>query len=119
MNVPGARVYSGTLTNVGTSYATLTINSPKSPPESGWIAQVIGSITGGPGTKMRIKIEDVPSTGNDLEYDDPDVPGDPIDAPLNFADPAVFYEGSKANTVEVATDVAGTDVKVELVIRHL
>lgn len=119
MNRPGPRLYSGTLANVGPVYQTLIVNSPAVPPESGWISQIIASITAGPGTKLKVKIEDVPGSGHDLEYDDPDVPGDPVEAPINFVDPRVFYEGKITFPVLVYADVAGTDVKVEIVVETL
>jgi len=118
MNRPGARVYSGTLANVGTGFQTLTVDSPADPPSKGWIHQVIAEITAPPGTEVALTIEDMPEAGKDLVYDDGAGGTVPV-AEANWAEPAVWYEGKAGGIpVEVKTDDAGaaTTVRVVLVI---
>ena len=121
MNRGGSAIYTGTLTNVGTSYVGVTINTPTPPPRQGYLCRIKVSIAGGPGTKVRARVRELPTTRVVCEYDDPDVPGDPIEAPLHFADTELWYDrGAMSFVVDVATDdvTALTVVSVEVEIRH-
>lgn len=110
---PVPRRFTVTTTNIGTSLVPLTVTGAF---KKGWVHQIIGSITGGDGTQLRVKLREGASGRTLLEY--------PLmTAPLNFADGQIFYQLADGDslTVEVASDDAGntTDVSLEITLQRV
>lgn len=104
--------FTGSFTNIGTSYTAVAIATPSVPPAQGFWLQLQGEITGGSGTALKFRLRESGPAGRIVALVEDEITGDPITAPVDEAPSApVFYVRGAAGvfTVDVACDSGAND----------